>query len=190
MWSGSRKMTDRALRHIKVWDPFVRVFHWSLVLLFAANALFVDDDAPLHEQIGYAIAALVALRIVWGLVGPRHARFSDFPPSLRASKAQLSEIATGRRHIHLGHTPLGALMIYNLIATIAVISVSGWLMGTDAFWGTEWPEELHEAAVTWAEISVLAHIAAVIFESRRTGVNLPRAMVTGIKTVKDAGRSG
>lgn len=85
---------------------------------------------------------------------------------------------------HIGHTPLGALMIYNLILTLAGIGVSGYLMTTDMFWGVEWPEEVHEALVTWAEISALAHIAAVIFESRRTQVNLVKAMITGRKQFK------
>ena len=90
-------------------------------------------------------------------------------------------MASGRRRIHLGHTPLGALMIYNLILSVAVICISGYLMTTDMFWGVEWPEEVHEAAVTWVEISVVLHVAAVVIESIRTKVNLPRAMVTGYK---------
>ena len=93
---------------------------------------------------------------------------------------------SGLRRIHVGHTPLGALMIYNLLATLLLIGLSGYLMTTDMFWGTEWTEELHEAAVTWAEISVLLHIAAVVFESVRTRVNLPRAMVTGVKQIPPA----
>ena len=82
---------------------------------------------------------------------------------------------------HVGHTPLGAWMIYNLLLALVAISVSGYLMTTNAFLGVEWMKGVHEAAATWAEISVVAHIVAVIFESRRTGINLPRAMVTGYK---------
>ena len=166
---------------IRVWDPLVRVFHWSLVALFAANALFVDDDSKLHIWVGYAVAGLIAVRIVLGFVGTRYARFSSFPPSVSAAIGQLSDIATGRVRVHLGHTPLGAWMIYNLILAILVISVSGYLMTTDMFWGVEWPEELHEVAVAWAEVSVVLHIAAVLLESRRQKINLPRAMVTGYK---------
>ena len=92
-------------------------------------------------------------------------------------------MATGRRTVHLGHTPLGALMIFNLIASILAICLTGWLMTTDAYWGVAWVEDWHEALVTWAEISVVLHVAAVLWESLRTGVNLPRAMVTGTKSV-------
>jgi len=168
-----------------VWDPVVRVFHWSLVAGFAANAVFTDPERDLHHGIGYGVLALVGLRVVWGLVGSRHARFAAFPPDPAAALGQVADMATGRRRVHLGHTPLGALMIYNLLAAMVVIGVSGWMMTTYGWFGVEWVEDLHEAAVTWAEVSVVLHIAAVVWESWRTGVNLPRAMVTGRKVIPD-----
>lgn len=173
------------MKNIYVWDPLVRLFHWSLVAMFAANALFTDDESKLHEWVGYVAVGLVAFRILWGLIGSRHARFADFPPDPAAAIGQLTELATGRKRIHIGHTPLGALMIYNLLASVLAIGVTGYMMGTDTFWGVKWVEEAHEVFVSWAEISVIAHIAAVVVESRRTGVNLPRAMVTGYKGIPD-----
>lgn len=168
-----------------VWDPFIRLFHWSLVGLFAANALFTEDESALHEWVGYAAVTLIALRLFWGLIGPRHARFTDFMPSPRAALQQVQEIATGRRCVRLGHTPLGALMILNLLVTILLIGATGYMMTTNAFWGIGWVEETHEVLVGWAEVSIVVHIAAVIWESVRTGVNLPRAMVSGVKSVPD-----
>jgi cytochrome b len=170
----------------KVWDPFVRIFHWSLVSLFAANALFLNAESKLHRQVGYTIAALVAVRIIWGFVGKGYARFSTFPPSVTGSIGQMTDLVTGRHKIHIGHTPLGALMIYNIIATIAAIAASGYMMTTDVYFGIDWVQTLHETAVTWAEISVVVHVAAVIFESARSKVNLPLAMLTGTKTIPDA----
>lgn len=173
------------MQNIKVWDPAVRLFHWSLVIAFTANALILDDDSKLHQYVGYVVVGLIAFRVLWGFVGTQYARFSSFPPSVAGSTEQLSDMATGRTKIHVGHTPLGALMIYNLLATLAIIGASGYLMTTDMFWGVEWPEEVHELSVAWAEFSVVLHIAAVLFESHRTKVNLPRAMMTGVKTVPD-----
>jgi cytochrome b len=164
-----------------VWDLFVRVFHWSLVVLFAANALVIDEDSKLHHWVGYAVVVLVGARLIWGFVGTRYARFASFPPSISGATEQLTEIATGRAHKHVGHTPLGALMIYNLLATLLLIGLSGYLMTTTMFWGADWLEGLHKLAVSWAEIAVALHIAAVVYESRRLKINLPRAMVTGYK---------
>lgn len=168
-----------------VWDPFIRLFHWGLAAGFAADALFVDEDSALHTWIGYALAALIALRLAWGLIGPRTARFASFLPGPRAVLGQVQDIATGRRRVHLGHTPLGALMIVNLLVSIAAIAATGYLMTTNAFWGVEWVEESHEVLVGWVGVSVGVHIAAVLWESLRTGVNLPRAMVSGVKSVPD-----
>lgn len=167
----------------KVWDPLVRIFHWSLVGAFAANALVLDDESKWHEWVGYAVVGLVLIRVVWGFVGTRHARFADFPPNISDALGQMQDMATGRVRRHAGHTPLGALMIYNLLATMLLIGATGYAMTTNAFWGVEWVEELHEVFVTWAEVSVFLHIVAVLFESRRTGVNLPRSMVTGTKAM-------
>ncbi|WP_347309845.1 cytochrome b/b6 domain-containing protein [Defluviimonas sp. SAOS-178_SWC] len=175
---------------VKVWDPVVRAFHWSLVAGFTANAIFTDAEGKLHEIVGYAVVALIGLRILWGLTGTRHARFADFPPSLSGAIRQMREMATGRRHAHIGHSPLGALMIYNLMASILVIGLTGYMMTTLTWFGVGWVEELHEVAVTWAELSIAAHIAAVIFESRRLGINLPKSMLTGYKSMPEAGDKG
>jgi cytochrome b len=167
-------------RHF-VWDAFIRLFHWSLVATFAANAFFTDPESGLHQWVGYAIAVLLLGRLLWGFVGTRHARFTDFPPSPRASLRHLAELLAGRRHRHKGHSPLGALMIYNLLATISGIAITGYMMTTYTYFGIEWVEEMHELLVTWAEISIVVHVAAVVIESRRLRVNLPIAMVTGYK---------
>lgn len=170
------------IRH-SVWDPLVRIFHWSLVLTFAANALITDPESNLHEWVGYIVLGLVGLRLVWGVIGARHARFAAFIPTPNTVLGQLQDMATGRKRVHLGHTPLGALMIFNLLLTLLAIGATGYMMTTNTYWGVEWVEETHELLVSWAEMSVAAHIAAVIFESWRTGVNLPRAMVSGVKSV-------
>lgn len=172
-----------------VWDPFIRAFHWALAAGFAANALIIDDDSKLHEWLGYTVVALIVARLVWGIIGSQHARFASFWPTLSNIAGQMSDMATGRKRLHLGHSPLGALMIFNLMGSVLLIAMTGYMMTTNAFWGVDWVEELHEALVTWAEISIVLHVLAVIWESRRTGVNLPRAMITGVKTVPDAVRT-
>lgn len=168
-------------RRVAVWDIATRLFHWSLVGLFIANAFFTRPGKDLHQWLGYAVAALMAFRLVWGLFGPRYARFSSFVPTPAAVIGQLTEMVSGRRHAHEGHSPLGALMIWNLLLTMIGIAASGYAQTTLAFFGVEWVEELHEVLVTWAEVSVVVHVVAVVLESRRLGVNLPKSMVTGYK---------
>jgi cytochrome b len=168
----------------KVWDPLLRTFHWSLVAGFTANALLIDGEANLHEVVGYAVLGLIGFRVLWGIIGPRYALFSSFPPDPSAAIGQAGEMLRGEKRVHLGHSPLGALMIYNLLLSIMAIAVTGWMMTTSTYWGVGWVEDTHEALVSWAELSVVVHVAAVMLESLRLHVNLPKAMITGYKTVR------
>ena len=169
------------MQRIPVWDIFVRASHWAVALLVIAELSFIDDDSVLHRWAGYTVLGVVALRLVWGLIGPRHARFSAFPPSLKAARAHLAGLLRGSHDLQLSHNPLGALMAYNLWASLMAVCITGILMTTRTFWGVEWVEEVHEAFANWIMLSVLAHIGGVIFESRRSQVNLVRAMITGKK---------
>ncbi|MCF6432827.1 cytochrome b/b6 domain-containing protein [Leisingera sp. MMG026] len=173
------------MKNLYIWDPVVRLVHWLLAAGFAANALFTDPDGTLHQTIGYFIAALLGIRLLWGLIGSRYARFSSFRPDLGAAAGHLADIAAGRRNCHKGHSPLGALMICNLLLTLLGIALTGWLLTVPLLISAGWPEELHEVLVTWAEISVLLHAGAVLFETRRTKVRLARAMITGYKNLPD-----
>ena len=172
---------DRAGGTIKVWDPLVRAFHWSLVLSFAVAWLSADEIERLHEVAGYGAAGLVALRLAWGVVGTRYARFGQFVRGPRAVLAYLGAVATGREARHLGHNPAGGAMIVALLAAMAGLCLTGWLMTTDAFWGVEWVEEVHEAAANGLLVLVGLHVAGVALASLRHRENLVRSMVTGRK---------
>lgn len=168
-------------RRVIVWDIATRLFHWSFAGLFLVNALYTRPGKDAHRWVGYVIGGLLVFRVLWGLVGPRLARFSSFPPSSAAAIGHLTEMAAGRRHAHEGHSPLGGLMIYNLLLTMAGIIATGYMQTTTAWFGVGWVEDLHGALVTWAELSVVLHVAAVVLESRRLGINLPKSMLTGYK---------
>jgi cytochrome b len=175
------------MRSIPVWDIFVRATHWTVAALVIADLSLLDGEAKVHHWAGYVVLGLVALRLVWGLIGPRFARFSAFPPSLQAARAHLAGLLRGQRELHLSHNPLGALMVYNLWASIIMACVSGYLMTTDAFFGVEWVEGAHEAIANWLMISVVLHVAGVLFETRASNVNLVRAMITGDKQIPGPG---
>ncbi len=166
----------------KVWDMFVRAFHGALAVGFLLNTTVVEDASALHNWIGYVLAALVLGRIIWGFVGPYHARFSSFLPDRTALRDQATDIVTHRRRTRLGHSPLGALMVVNLLGTVLAIAITGHLIPPDA----GWLQDAHEALVGWAIASVFLHIAAVMWESLRTRINLPVAMITGRKRVPDS----
>jgi cytochrome b len=175
------------MQRIPVWDIFVRVTHWSVAFLVLAELTLLDEDWAIHRWAGYAVLALVALRLIWGLIGPRYARFSSFPPSLRAVRTHLAELLRGRYEPPLSHNPLGALMAYNLWGSLVAVCVTGILMTTRMFWGIDWVEELHEVIANWVLISVGLHVAGVAFETWHSKVNLVRAMIDGHKEIPGPG---
>ncbi|MDM7947789.1 MAG: cytochrome b/b6 domain-containing protein [Oceanibaculum nanhaiense] len=166
---------------ITVWDPYIRLFHWTLAAAIAVAWLSAEEWDALHEWTGYLIAGLLATRLVWGLIGSRYARFSHFVRSPAAVRAYLRDMLKGRERRYLGHNPAGAAMILALIVVIAATAVTGWMGTLDRFWGLEWVEELHETLANLLLVLVPLHVAGVVLASQRHRENLVRAMIVGRK---------
>lgn len=165
---------------IRVWDPLVRVFHWSLVGAMAYEFLF-EPGTFTHNAVGYAVLGLIAIRILWGLIGTRHARFRDFVTSPAATFNYVVQIVMGHPRRYIGHNPAGAMMVLVLMLAVTATAASGWAMTTDALWGSEWIEELHEVLAYGTLVLIALHVLGVIAASWQHGENLVKAMVTGRK---------
>lgn len=115
------------IRSVKVWDPIVRLFHWSLVIAFFVAYFTEPEDASfaVHVWAGYFVGGLILLRIVWGLVGSPHARFSDFAFGPFHALRYLMDLVRGKSKRHLGHSPAGAWMVYLLLATLSATVLTG-----------------------------------------------------------------
>ncbi|TMV08594.1 cytochrome B [Ruegeria sediminis] len=170
-------------RDTLVWDPLVRLIHWSLALTILVNGAITDDESKLHEWVGYAALGLVAIRLLWGGIGSRNARFSAFPPSPMRAVSHVRRVLRGDHTVQLSHNPLGALMVYNLWLTVIALGVTGYMMTTLRFLGIGWVAEAHELAFYWLLLSVGLHVAGVGFDAWRSGINLVRAMVNGRKRI-------
>ena len=164
-----------------VWDPWVRIGHWALaVAVFGAYALG-EHGGRWHERLGYIGLAIVGVRLVWGLFGTRHARFSDF---LKAP-AQVAEygrrVLAGTEPRYMGHNPLGGWWIVVMLVLVAAAGASGWALTTLGEHGHHALEELHEGISNALMAAVAVHLVGVAWESLRHRENLVRAMVTGRK---------
>lgn len=108
-----------------VWDPLVRVGHWLLVAGFAVAYITEGKPEWLHVWAGYLLAAVVILRVVWGVVGPRHARFTSFVRGRRAVFDYLAALIRFRAPRHIGHSPAGGAMVVALLIGLAATTGTG-----------------------------------------------------------------
>ncbi|MGB5833070.1 MAG: cytochrome b/b6 domain-containing protein [Thiohalocapsa sp.] len=180
---------------IRVWDPLVRVFHWSLVAAFATAFIVEDDLLGIHVWAGYLMLALIALRLVWGFIGTPHARFTDFVRGPRQVLRYLGEALRFRAQRFVGHNPAGGAMVIALLALVSATGISGMALygaqelsgplaplmgGLSAQWGGAL-EETHEVLANLTLLFIVAHVAGVLFSSISHGENLVRSMFTGLK---------
>ncbi len=166
---------------VEIWDPFIRLFHWTLVGLFVIAYASADELDRLHVLAGYGVIVLIGLRIAWGFVGPRHARFSSFVRRPAEVRAHLTDMVRLRAKRHLGHNPAAGAMIVALLTLIAVICATGIAMTDPAWRGAEWLEEIHEGAAALSLVLIAFHVAGVVLGSLLHGENLVAAMITGRK---------
>lgn len=181
--NDNTQTTDRVL----VWDLGVRLFHWSLVTMVTLTYLF-DEPRKLHRSLGYVVIGLISFRLIWGLIGTRHARFADFVPGPRRLLTYLRDMLRGREDRYLGHNPAGAAMILTLLATLFAVGATGYMMGMDAYFGQDWVEHTHKALVNGLLALIALHIGGVIFSSWRHRENLVVSMITGQKDTDDQTR--
>lgn len=179
-------------RQVKVWDILVRFTHWTVAAGIIANLLFTEDGSDLHVYVGYTVLGLVVVRLLWGLVGTRYARFTSFFPTPTRLKHHLSALSVRRvDEQHLGHNPLAAIMMLSLWAVIIGLGVTGYLMETDIFshiqllGNKDVLEEIHELLANSLYLLVPLHIVAAIAMSYWQRQNLIKSMITGKKTVTD-----
>jgi cytochrome b len=179
-----------------VWDPLVRVFHWSLVASFTVAYLSGEGEVPdLHAWSSYSVGGLILFRLLWGMVGPRHARFADFVFTPATVLAYGRDLLRGQAQRYLGHNPLGGAMVIALLLTLALATLSGvalygateaagplagMLRGTSHGFG-EVLEEVHEFVSNLTLLLVALHIGGVLVGGLLHRENLVRAMITGRK---------
>ena len=183
---------------IKVWDPLVRIFHWSLAGAFFIAYLTEDDWMDIHVFAGYTIAGLITFRLLWGLIGTRHARFSDFVRPPREVLAYLKDMVTFHPMRYIGHNPAGGAMVVALLLSLLMTVLTGIsVYGAEEMAGPfadlfanapkfvgDVFEELHEFFANFTLFLVVFHLLGVLLAGLQHGENLVRAMINGRKNAE------
>lgn len=187
-------MAPEAETEVQVWDIFVRVFHWTLVAGFVIAYASGDDFMTVHIWAGYLVGALVLLRVIWGVVGTRYARFSSFLHRPRTVLHYTRDLLRLGGQRYLGHSPAGGAMVITLLVMILLIVLTGLI--ALAMLDSAGPlagyltanrpvgrifKEVHEVLSNLTLALVLVHICGVLWASFVHGENLIRAMWNGRK---------
>jgi len=193
-------MTDTQTPTIPVWDKFIRAFHWALVIGVSTAAvsgfLLRPTWINLHIWAGVTATALLLARVLWGIWGSKNARFSGFIKGPREVLAHMKELRAGKAARHLGHNPLGALMIIALLGTVFLLMLTGmtglggvFKTGPLGFASTfsigSYTLSVHKVLAIFLLVLIGLHIAGAIFEGMRTKENLVKSMVTGKKESRE-----
>jgi cytochrome b len=179
---------------IKVWDIVVRLFHWLLVATFFV-CFITEDDSWLHIYSGYSIILLIIFRFIWGFIGSKYARFSDFIVSPKIVLNYLKDIKKNTNIRYIGHNPAGAAMIVILISSILITCLTGvFLYGVDAHSGPlaflftteneyleDILEEVHEFFSSFSVVLIVLHVSGVIIAGKQHNENLIKSMINGYK---------
>jgi cytochrome b len=169
---------------VLVWDWPLRLWHWILALLVIIAWFTPNRYDGLHRLAGYAVIGLLAFRMVWGFLGPRHSRFRSLGLRLRAAPAFLRDLGRGRTGRYLGLNPAGAAMLMALLLLLTVSTVTGAMQVTVRFFGVWWVEDTHAYVSDAVLILALLHVAGVAVVSVLQRDNLVRAMITGRKRLR------
>lgn len=183
--SPSAAASVPATPKVRVWDLPVRVVHWLLVAAFFGAWITGEDGSPLlHLLFGYSLAGLVLFRLLWGVVGTRHARFGDFVRGPGAVLTHVRGLLRREPDAHAGHNPLGALAVLAILGLGVAMGVTGWMMAAGG--AGESLEELHEALANAFMAVVIVHILGVLLTSVLQRRNLVAGMITGRKRSAEA----
>lgn len=117
--------TNSATKIVKVWDPLVRIGHWSLVIAFFTAYFTEDDFMTQHTWAGYIVGSIVLLRVIWGFIGSKHAKFSDFIYSPKAVFGYLAGLLKRKPQHYVGHNPAGGAMVIALLLSLSATAFTG-----------------------------------------------------------------
>lgn len=166
---------------VQVWDAVVRTFHWIVATGCVLDLFVLDDGKGAHRFVGYVVAGALTVRFIWGFVGAGRACFADFVPTPMKLQSYLAALLRGEEARYIGHNPAGAMVMLTLMGLLAAVSITGWMLTLDAYFGDKMLEGLHEVIANGIFALAGLHAAAAIYEGRRHKENLVWAMVTGRK---------
>jgi len=178
-----------------VWDPLVRIFHWTAVITFTFCYFTQEQNYEAHLLVGYVLLGITLIRVFWGFIGSRYARFSDFIYAPKKIICHLHALYMRKPHRYLGHNPAGGAMTMLLLIAILTITLSGIALDgaenragplgdSTIFQHLSFIQSIHNISTNITLALIAIHLLGVTAQSLLSKENLVRAMITGRKIQK------
>jgi cytochrome b len=164
-----------------IWSLPIRLLHWTLAICVVLNLLILEEGDSPHEWVGYVAAAAVFLRVIWGVRGSGHSQFSNFPMHPKKLFLFAKTFFTQKSDLFPGHNPAAVYVYMCVWICVVGLGVSGWLMGTDRFWGDETVEEIHASLSTALKVLIVFHLLGLAADSIKFRRHTWLAMIRGRK---------
>jgi len=188
---------NRPTEGVLVWDLPLRLVHWALLVCFVGSWLTAElgfDWTQTHFRFGYATLGLVSFRVVWGFVGPTHARFAQFVKGPRAVWHHMRQLPQANSTSSIGHNPLGALAVVALLLALLMQAGTGLFISDDIFYAgpynpavsadtASFLAKIHHWNFRWLQLLVALHVLAIAWYYFRQGDNLVLPMLNGRKPI-------
>ena len=195
---ATHPMPEAPTRAVRIWDLPTRLFHWVLALTIVGSVVSakIGGNAMVwHMRLGLLVLGLLVFRLVWGLIGGRWSRFASFIYSPLTILRYLRRRTRPGELLDVGHTPLGSLSVFGLLALLALQVATG-LIADDEIANVGPLNKFASAASaalatgwhkTWGQgiiiTLVLLHVAAIVFYTVVKKQSLVRAMFSGDKSL-------
>ena len=185
------------LQTITVWDPLIRIFHWSLLIAYTVAYFTQEQDYNRHLQSGYFILALIAVRLSWGVIGTQYARFTNFIYRPSTIYQYIKALINKQPPAYKGHNPAGGFMVMLLLICLLILCISGVALdaaenrsgpfaNTHLFLYQDIIVGVHSVFTYISLTLIVLHITGVLFSSFIHKENLVRAMITGKKNIAES----
>lgn len=162
---------------VNTWTFFVRLTHWLIACCVLIE--FFNDTGFWHRLIGYACITLVFVRVAYGLWLSKEPSSAFYLPSIESIRMHVGAIKAKQRKVYIGHNPLGQWAVYAMWSLLLLLTLSGWISRTDAYWGDDWPVNIHFVLSRLLQVMVVLHLLAIIVISKHLKQNLVKAMISG-----------
>jgi cytochrome b len=163
------------------WNIVTRLIHWMIATPVLLD-FFIEGGEFAHKILGHTALVMVLLRLAWGFFTTDEARFSSLPFSVKKA-FQYAKTIFAQKSIHYsGHNPLASWTYVFMWSLVGALGITGFMMGTDRYWGEDWVEELHETLSNGLLALVVLHVIGLMLDSWKFKRKTWLGMFTGKKS--------